>query len=853
MGTQIGRDDEVASIASTLTEGRNVLLVGEAGVGKSHVASTVASKVASLGWTTEWIVGSPSIRSVRFGAVQHLVGQSPAGSLQLPAIAVERHLRTIERNRPVLLVVDDIDGIDEGSTAVVRTLAHSGIVVLATVRNDGAAHPGVLPMWKDEILERVDVSALGVEHTAALAESFLGGPLDAAAVDSVATLTLGNPLFIREVLADARSVGSLIERDGVWTLTARLSAHDRVSDLLAGRFLDLADDERKALELVAVAEPLPVAVLERAASVQHLESLERAGLVTLAHVGAADVMRTSHPLVGEVVRATTSDLATRRLSGLLAAEILRDADPRPADLVRAVDWSIEGGERPPPGAAVAAARVALTAFDGSAARRFVVASGVADSPTLLMLGRAHLLENDPRQAIEALERAEAAASSDAERSAAAAARAEVLLYALGDEVAAQGVLDSALHDIEEPDARAALMGVMMLGAALRGSFEPAISLGREFLDDAELGDGSRLAILRMSTLAQVMTGQTDGLADDIDSGIALARQFLDTDPVTFGLLQVTNWLWSIDQVGVEETRALVARARHDSARPAGMTCLDDSTLALLALFAGDGADATHRSALALADPSSEVVGMDSLLRAERAWVNASCGADDLAMSMHDAALGHPGTGTRERAFLGCARAAVLANTGDVDGALGECRRGAVESGDNHLWAIWLLHFAVRLGRADAVLEHLDAASRFDGSTFTGVMLDHARALTATSPVALAKVGDDFARQGALVFAAEAYAQAARFDSDDDASARIAQRAWSCFDRSNRVVSHEMAALERPLSVRESEVARLAASGITSREIAERLFVSQRTVDNHLRSVYRTFGVGQRADLVPLFA
>ena len=133
------------------------------------------------------------------------------------------------------------------------------------------------------------------------------------------------------------------------------------------------------------------------------------------------------------------------------------------------------------------------------------------------------------------------------------------------------------------------------------------------------------------------------------------------------------------------------------------------------------------------------------------------------------------------------------------------------------------------------------------------MAKHARALDDASPVALTKVADDFAEQGALVFAAQAYAQAARIIDDVDTSARTAQRAWTCFDRCNQVRSREMDALERPLSDRETEVAHLAASGITSREIAERLFVSQRTIDNHLRNVYRTFGVGQRADLAPLFA
>ena len=39
-----------------------------------------------------------------------------------------------------------------------------------------------------------------------------------------------------------------------------------------------------------------------------------------------------------------------------------------------------------------------------------------------------------------------------------------------------------------------------------------------------------------------------------------------------------------------------------------------------------------------------------------------------------------------------------------------------------------------------------------------------------------------------------------------------------------------------------------ASGATNREIAERLYLSKRTVDSHLSSVYRKLGVAGRAEL-----
>ena len=49
-----------------------------------------------------------------------------------------------------------------------------------------------------------------------------------------------------------------------------------------------------------------------------------------------------------------------------------------------------------------------------------------------------------------------------------------------------------------------------------------------------------------------------------------------------------------------------------------------------------------------------------------------------------------------------------------------------------------------------------------------------------------------------------------------------------------------------LSERETEVLRLVAEGLTDSQVAQRLYVSRRTVGQHLRSIYRKLGVPSRA-------
>jgi len=61
------------------------------------------------------------------------------------------------------------------------------------------------------------------------------------------------------------------------------------------------------------------------------------------------------------------------------------------------------------------------------------------------------------------------------------------------------------------------------------------------------------------------------------------------------------------------------------------------------------------------------------------------------------------------------------------------------------------------------------------------------------------------------------------------------------------------ARENPLSEREQEVLRLVAEGLTSKQIGQQLFLSHRTVDHHLTSIFNKLGVDTRAQAVAVAA
>jgi len=57
----------------------------------------------------------------------------------------------------------------------------------------------------------------------------------------------------------------------------------------------------------------------------------------------------------------------------------------------------------------------------------------------------------------------------------------------------------------------------------------------------------------------------------------------------------------------------------------------------------------------------------------------------------------------------------------------------------------------------------------------------------------------------------------------------------------------------PLAPQELQIARLAAEGRSDREIGQQLYLSHRTVSNHLYRIFPKLGITSRADLATVVA
>jgi DNA-binding NarL/FixJ family response regulator len=136
--------------------------------------------------------------------------------------------------------------------------------------------------------------------------------------------------------------------------------------------------------------------------------------------------------------------------------------------------------------------------------------------------------------------------------------------------------------------------------------------------------------------------------------------------------------------------------------------------------------------------------------------------------------------------------------------------------------------------------------------------DFVHALRAGSAADLETASASFEALGAMLYAAEAAAAAARAARKSGATKQVVR-----LDALTSRLLNFCGPVATPLlagrrggvlSTREGEVARLAARGLTNRQIAQRLVVSERTVENHLYRIFTKLGVDARdkiAGAIPL--
>jgi DNA-binding CsgD family transcriptional regulator len=851
----VGRSAELTLLQDALGAGRSAVIAGDAGVGKTRLARAVAARAAEDGAAVEPVIATGAADAVPLAAVAGLLPDaSDAGDSPLATVrAVVGELGRRHPGRGVVLLVDDAHRLDRASAAVIRALvAHGRARLLATLRTDEPVPDDVTRLWRDGDCARVDLGPLSADDVRELVARRLDGPVDRQAVRWLQDASRGNPLYLDELLRAARDSGAFARRDGLWRRVRAVGPSPRLREVVDERLGRLDDDERRALALVALAEPLPVGVLETLGALAPAGRLEARGLV-VPDPDDPTAVRTAHPLHGEVARARLGAIEGRDLRRVLATVLPAD-DPGARRLLAA--WALDDGRRDDPALLVDGLHDALARLDPERAVRFGRAAVDAGAGLDAVVPLATALR--ATGAFTEAEHLLGASEDDVRDSPLAASyafnRAMGLQWGLRRQDDALALLQRAGTWRADPEWRATIRQIAATLLVSSGRLREGVALAEPVVELAEISDATRLRIAIVLGHSLPLMGRPEEARDTLDRALARCRPGATVEwPYETTLAAVacaTGAGWD------DAERALLAvraAALDDHREERAAYC--EMHLARLANLRGDGTAAVRRAAEAferftLMDPREHA----ATCLAELALGEVARGdgaAARRALDRGRALRARWPTSLQSTYRTALAEAAVLHAEGDPAAAQRRSLEAADAAGEALVWEAEALFEYVRLGgRPATVIGRLGRLATAAPDTIVARWARHVRAIGNGS--ALEAVAAGWTAVGALGWAGEA-AEAAAVAHADRGDEAAAQRARARADQlaADRGASPPVVRSVRALATlrpREREVARLVALRLTNAEIADRLSLSVRTVESHVYRATARLGVRSRSEL-----
>lgn len=866
----VGRSAEIGAIRAALEAQphRGTVLTGPAGQGKTRLGHEALRLASAAGMRPLVAVATRAASSISLGALAHFLPPPDRRPDRLADLVARAESAIAAQAGPngVALLVDDAHLVDDATATVVHQLALTGAAaVIATVRDDEDVPDAIRALWKDDLAERLEIGPLTPVDVDQLAAEVVGGPLTAAASGELWRASLGNPLFVRELVLGALEAGYLHEQAGNWRFTSRLRSSSRLVELIGARLAQTRPEERETLELLSVAGELALDLVTQLATSDVLATLESKRLIVVERRDADTVVRLAHPVYGEVLRDTIGEIRTMAVNRALADTVDGMTEPPMPDVLRAAVWRLDGGGAVHPELMAEAARTAYIAHDEALALRLAAAARAAGAGIEATLVEARALKSTGRAGeAEALLIADAnRATTPDHRALVAIERAAALFFVLGRGDEANQVLDDALAECDVPEWRDEMI-------AQRAEFDMLAGRPLEAIDRCEpiLGlDAGRAFVVAAGAAGPALAVVGRGLDADalgvraLAARIALGPQDALADP---GLPDVVRGLGLGEAGQFAAAEAIVVATHHDA-----IVHADSPRQAWAALVAGRILLIQGRIAAAGKwFDQSEALFSELHLPGPRRW--ALAGRVIAAAMAADSAA----TVSAAHALDAVAADTMLFMESEVDRAqawrhvIEHDRARAVEllliaadraeaSGSRAL-AAGALHDAARLGSARGVLDRLERVAEGCQGDLVATRVAYTRAAAANDGAALDAVASRFEAMEAWLFAGEsaATAAAAHWRSGEARLARAsARRSYALRARCEGAATPALAAggAAAPLTPRERDIAGLAAAGATNREIADGLELSVRTVENHLQRAYEKLGVTNRAELTKALA
>jgi DNA-binding CsgD family transcriptional regulator len=904
------REHELAAIRALLDRGTGALLLeGPAGIGKTRLLDA-ACEAASPEPPVARARGGEFERDLAYGVVRQLFAPlverlptaerdqvlagpralarralDPAGEPADPGPVREAvtHLAlSLAGRRRLLIVVDDLHWADEASLLwmlhLVRRIDGAPVAVVAARRTDEPGQSRALDAIAAEAgVERVEPAPLTPEGVARLLRQ--ARPEDAAPeAGRWHELTGGNPFLLHELLtageADRGAPAPAGVVESVRRRLARLPA-DAAGFARALSVLERAAKIDDAARLAGITEAGPA-----------VDALVACGLVT--HRAELEFV---HPLVRRAIyddlapgeRSVQHERAARLLAQRgdveqAAAHLLlsgRAPDAEAIDVLRGA--ARLANARGAPDLAARALRSALTGRELGTRRAALLGElGLAELRALDPAGFEHLHEG-------------IGASDDVREAARLAVPTARALTVLWRHREAVDLLEPVLARLpaDEVHLRRALEGELL---ATGSADTQTLPIARQRLVETLAREGSNPVDDPVAWGIRAMASAAAGV--EREESARIARLAIDGgrfgDGFASGLPYPSMALLWAGEVGAAQSAWEAALDRANRAGSALEAALARCYLAVCANARGEFTRAERHAGTALNALIEAGVPAGPNPLAPLADALIARGAAGDALSMFEKHL-DPRTATSVSFPLvlfsrGRARIA-MGDGGGVDEVLEAGRRLVAQGAMNPAVAPWRSVAGVALaargeaGRArDLVHEELAAASAFGapigvGAALAGTAavsiaesephraLENAREAVRTLEPTAARgaLADGLACEGRALAAVGKRVEARRpLRLALDLAHRLGAAPLAERVRAELVATGarpRRAALSGPaaLTPRERRVAKLAAEGRSSREIADQLVVSVRTVDLHLNSVYRKLGIDGRADLARALA
>ena len=900
-GQLIGRETEMdrirAFIAAARTDGGALFVTGEPGVGKTVLLSAATKAASAVGMRILRGAGVQFEAETSFSGLNQILlpllgelpqlaavhrdalnvalgfGNGPPPSRLLVSNAALVLLRATATTRPVLVIVDDLPWLDRASAGVLsfvaRRLEGSQVGLL------GASRTGEVDLFDHAGLPELEIARL--DHAAAgqLLDSRFP-ELASAVRERILVEAQGNPLALLE-LPIALSPAM---RASAKALPSALPLSRQLQTLFGSRITELPPPTRHLLLLMALDGTGDMRVLEGGTGFLNLAAAEQARLAYVDQETHRLAFR--HPLMRSAV-VDLSHADERRNAHRVLAEVWADQPDRRA--WHLAEATIEPNE------SVAAQ------LEATAAR--ILARGDALG-CLKALTRAS--ELSPRN-VERHRRLAAAAYIGADVAGDLSTASKVLADLRGGDVEFEGSLQAAVAassyllnaDGDVATAHRLLVGAIDSREGVLDARDPVVAealhsllmvctygweedLWRPFEDAMARTEDIPIGLYLISTT----------FADPVRAGAA-ALEALESEIATLGdesdpkqIIRIGTAATYVDRLeGCREALWRVVRdARRGGAVASGVVAMLE--LANDDLQMGDWDEAEQL--LEEADEVCQAHGYQNLKWPSRflqVVLAAARGNDERVRHLSNELIQWAGRRGIRVAYRRVAQARGLAalGRGDFEEAYQQAITisppGTLASHVPHVLAVLmdLVEAAVRTGRHREAAAHVGAmqAANLAGLSprlalvvggSAAIAAPDARALTLFQEVLalpaierwqfdLARVrlayGERLRRNRAMI-EARAQLNAAREIFERLRARPWVERASAEFRATGQIKRRAGDNVMDRLTPQEFEIVSLAASGLTNKQIAERLFVSPRTVGGHLHRAFPKLGVGTRAAL-----